>query len=141
MEISTDKIIHEIEESSKTILLKTNDFKRKLNSTIYFVANKDLNHWSISKEIACNIFNVSKVTDAKIFFYDNGFFDALNLEDAKLEKFAISQFLNWAKPFENIVDIFSKLKKDQKKSNKIQLLVPLETLGMNHGVQNQMKTW
>jgi len=38
------------------------------------------------------------------------------------------------------VDIFSKLKKDQKKSNKIQLLVPLETLGMNHGVQNQMKT-
>ncbi|NRS88875.1 hypothetical protein HNQ02_001793 [Flavobacterium sp. 7E] len=128
MEISFEKINSEIEKSSKTILLTTNDFKRQLNSTIYFVANKELNHWSISKEIACYVFNIPNVVDAKTFFYDNGFIDALNLEDAELEKFVTTKFLNWAEPFTNTVDIFSKLKKDREENNRIQLLIPIESL-------------
>jgi len=122
-EITFDEIINEIEASSKNILLKTEEFKRQLNSAKYFVSNKDLSHWSISKEIACYTFNVAKVTDAKTFFYDNGFFNALTL-DNEIKEIAVSKFLNWAKPFEKKADIFSKLKKDRESTNKIQLLIP-----------------
>lgn len=141
MKVSSEIIISEIEKSSKKIIQRSNDYKRQLGSTIYFVSNKKLNHWSISKEIACYTFNVPIVTDAKIFFFDNGFINILVLDNEQLRASVIEAFLEWSKPFRDKIDIASKFYKDQDGDRKIQLLIPSEILengsGTNSNKQNK----
>ena len=131
MKITSKNILSEIEKSSININSKPDAYVRQLGSAVYFVSNKKLNHWSISKEISCYIFNVSKVTDAKEFFYDNGFTDILNIGDEKLKQLVIANFFRWSKHFKDAINMVSKFEKDQAGPRRIQLLVPSEIIEKN----------